>query len=62
MVLVQYFLIIVDQLEAVYLPQFPGLTRLLEVAGSLSSAAIKETCLKVGIRFELFIQPSPIAN
>ena len=61
-VLVQYFLIIVDQLKDVYLPQFPSLTRVLEVAASLSSAAIQEICLKVGIKFELFIQASPIAN
>lgn len=58
----QYFLIIVDQLKDVYLPQFPSLTRVLEVAGSLSSAAIQETCLKVDIKLELFIQASRIAS
>lgn len=61
-VLVQYFLIIVDQLKDVYLPQFPSLTRVLEIAGSFSSAAIQESFLKVGIKFELFIQASPIAS
>lgn len=48
-VLVQYFLIIVDQLKDVY---FRSLTRVLEIAGSFSSAAIQESCLKVGIKFD----------
>lgn len=50
----------VNQLEDVYSTQFQSLTRILEVPGSLNSAAIQETCLKVGISFELFIQASPI--